>query len=179
MKTVLAILLSVIVSNSFSQDTIRSIKLDSLIWEKINEYRLTQNAEPFVVFEDSLMRDFANRVANRNISLFPTKHSSDLGYWSNSECLYTTRESGSFTWDEDLERILNQEFDLLANEVVQGWIHSPTHEHQISRPDIDVATIVTIIIVDVDNKKVRLDATFEGLSNEPNSTFDNTYVYPR
>ncbi len=52
---------------SISQtERIESTKLDSLIWKKINEYRITKKAKPFVVFEDSLMRDFCTRVAYRN-----------------------------------------------------------------------------------------------------------------
>ncbi len=179
MKTILTILLMIFSINCFSQDTIKSIKLDSLIWNKMNQYRSTKNIPHFNVFEDSLMRDFANKVANRNISLFPTKHSSDLGYWSNSECLFTYRAEYTFSWPKIHENLKNNDFEFLADLALEGWINSPTHEHQISRHDIDVSTVVSILIVDIEKQSIRFDSTFEGLSNEPNATFDNTYVYPR
>ena len=179
MKTLAAILFTFFSLTCFSQDTIRSIGLDSLIWNKINEYRLTKNVKIFNVFEDSLMRDYANKVADRNIKIFPTRHSSDLGYYSNSECLYTVRANYSFSWPKISNYITNEDFEFLAEGAVQAWIHSSTHEHQISRPDIDIATIVSILIVDWDEKYIRFDATFQGLSNHSHATFDNTYVYPR
>jgi len=74
MKTLAAILFTFFSLTCFSQDTIRSIELDSLIWNKINEYRLTKNVKIFNVFEDSLMRNYANKVADRNIKIFPTRH---------------------------------------------------------------------------------------------------------
>ena len=179
MKTLLTILTLIPSYIMGQQEIIQSVKLDSLIFEKINEYRLTKNVKPFVVFEDSLMRDYANKVADRNIKIFPTRHSSDLGYYSNSECLYTVRGNYSFSWPKISNYITNEDFEFLAEGALQAWIHSSNHEHQISRPDIDIATIVSILIVDWDEKYIRFDATFQGLSNHSNATFDNTYVYPR
>ena len=179
MKKLLILLFLFISSVSFAQDTIRSIELDSLIWNEINEYRISKQVTPFNIFEDSLMRDYASTVANRNIKIFPTRHSSDLGYYSNSECLYTYRANYSFSWPEISNNLTNEDFDFLAKLTVQAWINSSTHEHQISRPDIDVSTIVSILIIDWDEKCIRFDSTFQGLSNLPNATFDNTYVYHR
>ena len=180
MKNLITIVFLVLSFNSFSQEIeIKSIKLDSLIWKKINEYRISKHVKPFNIFEDSLMRDYANTVANRNIKIFPTQHSNDLGYYSNSECLYTVRTNYSFNWPKVSNYITNEDFEFLAEGAVHAWIHSSTHEHQISRPDIDVATIVSILIVNWDDKYIRFDSTFQGLSNHPNATFDNTYVYPR
>ena len=179
MKTLAAILFTFFSLTCFSQDTIRSIELDSLIWNKINEYRLTKNVKIFNVFEDSLMRGYANKVADRNIKIFPTRHSSNLAYYSNSECLYTYRANYSWGWPEISNNITNEDFDFLAELAVQAWIHSSTHEHQISRPYIDVVAIVSILIVNWNDKYIRFDSTFEGLSNHPNATIDNTYVYPR
>ena len=177
---ILLILLTLIPSYiTGQQEIIESIKLDSLIFEKINEYRLTKNVKSFIVFEDSLMRDYAKTVANRNIEIFPTQHSNDLGYYSNSECLYTYRANYSWDWPEISKNITNEDFDFLAELAVQAWINSSTHEHQISRPDIDVTAIVSILIVDWEEKYIRFDSTFQGLSNNPNATIDNTYVYPR
>jgi len=179
MKTLLTILTLIPLYIMGQQEIIQSVKLDSLIFEKINEYRLTKNVKPFVVFEDSLMRDYAKTLAYRNIEIFPTQHSNDLGYYSNSECLYTYRANYSWSWPEISKNITTEDFNFLAELTVQAWINSSSHQHQISRPDIDITAIVSILIVDWKEKHIRFDATFEGLSNQTNATIDNTYVYPR
>jgi hypothetical protein len=160
-----------------NNDTIHSNKLDSLIWEEINTYRVQNEINPFVVFEDSLMRAYTKRVAEKNINIFPTKHSDSIGYWCNTECLYTNRTEGGLNWEERINRIISNDFDSYVKLAVQNWINSPSHNHQISRKDIEVATIYNLIIIDHSKKSIRFDATFHGLSNEPNSTFDNNYNY--
>lgn len=161
---------------SISQtERIESTKLDSLIWKKINEYRVTKGAKAFVVFEDSLMRDFCTRVAKRNFEKEIPLHSDSVGYWSNAECLYYYAASG-FSSYEIITKIDNGNFVDLAEKAVQAWIHSPTHERLISRPEYNIATIVSIISFDHKKGEIRFDATFHALDRDHN-TF-NKYVYP-
>ncbi len=56
MKTIAIAFFALVSFFSISQvQRIESTKLDSLIWKKINEYRISKGAKPFVVFEDSLI----------------------------------------------------------------------------------------------------------------------------
>jgi len=166
--------------NIFAQgncDTIRSTKLDYLIWNEINLYRISNQIKPFNVFEDSLMRAYTKRAAEENIKIYPTKHSDSIGYWCNSECLYTQKTTGEFKWDEKIKNIINENYIEYAKAAVEGWDMSPSHKHQLLRKDIEVATFYSIIVIDYSNKSIRFDTTFQGLSNEPSPTFDNTYNF--
>jgi len=157
-------------------ERIESIKLDSLIWMKINEYRLSKGAPAFKIFEDSLMRRFSTRVANRNIEKEIPRHSDSVGYWSNAECLYRYNVTGSIS-KMHLNGLNHENIEFLAEKTVQAWINSPTHERAISRPEYNIATIVSIIIIDRKNESIRFDATFHALDKDHN-TF-NGYVYKR
>ena len=84
MEKIVKILVLFYCLNAFAQgncDTIRSTKLDYLIWNEINFYRISNQIKPFNVFEDSLMRAYTKRVAEENIKIHPTKHSDSIGYW--------------------------------------------------------------------------------------------------
>ena len=175
MKTIAIIFFVLLSFSSISQvERIESTQLDSLIWKKINEYRITQSLSPFIAFEDSLMRKFCTRVAYGNFNRPMQRHSDSLGYWSNAECLYRYETSGSFFTNIISDR---GEIDLeaLAQKAVQGWIHSSTHEAAISRPNDGAATVVSIILIDRKNKSIKFDATFHSL-DKSKTTF-NGYVY--
>ena len=66
MKTLLIILTLVPSYIKGQQEIIESIKLDSLIFEKINEYRNSKGVDSFVAFEDSLMREFSYNLTREN-----------------------------------------------------------------------------------------------------------------
>ena len=154
-------------------ERIESTKLDSLIWKKINEYRISKGAKAFIVFEDSLMRKFCTRVAYRNIIKDWPTHSDSVGYWSNAECLYTFKGVGSSSTIL-INQVHQMEYEALAEKTVQAWIHSPTHEREISRPEYNIATVVSIIMIDPKTGEIRLDATYHALDKEHN-TF-NKYI---
>ncbi len=147
---------------------------DSLVWQKINKYRMTKGVKSFVFFEDSLMRDFCQRVTYRNALVPNPVHSDSVGYWSNAECLYTFISSG-FKTKEMCDMSKPDLFELLAERTVQAWIHSPTHERAISRPEYNASTIVAVLVIDQVTSSLRLDVTYHALDKEHN-TF-NGYVY--
>jgi len=113
----------------------------------------------------------SQREQSRSVSL----KTDSVGYWNNAECLYTLTSSGSGN-SPIIKEIYQANYEYLAEKTVQSWIHSPKHERAISRPDYDVATIVSIIIVDPKNNEIRLDATYHAL--DKNHTTFNGYVYP-
>lgn len=173
MKTIAVAFFVLLSFFSISQtERIESNRLDSLIWNKINEYRISKGLSPFIVFEDSLMRKFCTRVAYGNFNRPMQRHSDSVGYWSNAECLYRYETSGSFF--TNIVNDDNVDLELLAQKAVQGWIHSPTHEAAISRSSDCAATIVSIISIDVKNKSIRFDATFHSL--DKNRTTFNGYI---
>ena len=156
-------------------DTIQSIRLDSLIWSKINQYRISQDLEPILIFEDSLMRSYSRRVTEGNFKRDITKHSDSLGYWSNSECLYRMKRKGNLNWDNYILEIQNENFEYFAEQAVTGWINSESHNHEITRKDIHAATIYSLISVDYANQELRFEVTYSALSSVF-KTFDNFYT---
>lgn len=175
MKTIAIAFFALLSFSSISQvERIESSKLDSLIWKKINAYRISKGVKPFIVFEDSLMRDFCTRVAYRNIVKSWPAHSDSVGYWSNAECLYTFITSGTSAVPV-INEVHQMDYETLAEKTVQAWIHSPTHERAISRADYTISTIVSIIIINPKTGEIRLDSTYHGLSKD-NTTY-NGYVY--
>ena len=175
MKTIAIAFFALLSFSSISQiERIESTKLDSLIWKKVNEYRISKGLKSFAVFEDSLMRDFSTRVAYRNIVKSWPTHSDSVGYWSNAECLYTLIVSGTVSISI-IDAVHKVDYEFLAEKTVQSWIHSPTHERAISRPEYNIATVVSIILINPKNREIRLDATFHALDKE-HTTF-NGYVY--
>ena len=66
MKTLLIILALIPSYIKGQQEIIESIKLDSLIFEKINDYRNSKGVDSFVAFEDSLMRQFSYNLTREN-----------------------------------------------------------------------------------------------------------------
>ena len=173
MKT-LAIILAISFISNAQIEKIESLTLDSLIWKKVNVYRVSKGVTPFIAFEDSLMRDFCTRVAHRNIEKSIPLHSDSVGYWSNAECLYLYKYSGD-NFNTLANQLLSGNFEALAERAVQSWIHSPTHEELISGPEYNIATVVSIIVIDYINKTVRFESTYHALDKEHN-TF-NDYIY--
>jgi hypothetical protein len=174
MKTIAIAFFALLSFSSISQiERIESTKLDSLIWKKINEYRISKGAKSFVIFEDSLMRDFCTRVAYGNFKKAVPVHSDSVGYWSNAECLYRFTASG-MTATDPIIQVNNGDLEFLAELAVQAWIHSPTHEMAISRPEYNIATIVSIVSIDRKKGVILFDATFHALDKDHN-TF-NGYI---
>ena len=126
-------------------------KLDSLIWEKVNEYRTTEDAItkaygiPNTITKFGLgdMREYCYDVTKMNAKLsFETmRHSTyeELIPTANGECLYkleNNRKIYDLTDDETLE--------YLASIVVNGWINSSTHRTVIGWLDRVESTVTTV-----------------------------------
>jgi hypothetical protein len=177
MKKIIFAVFSMISIFTFSQiERIESMKLDSLIWKKINEYRISKAAPVFEIFEDSLMHQFCTRVAYRNIDADIPVHSDSVGYWSNAECLFYFKSTG-FGAKELINESTDEKFEFLAEKAVQSWIHSPTHEMAISRPEYNIATVVSIVIIDRNKESIRFESTYHALDKNHN-TF-NGYIYSK
>ena len=118
------------------QEIIESIKLDSLIFEKINSYRLRKGVNPFVAFEDSLMRDFSYELTRLNSTKETIEHSKDNTYeYYNVECIYSIKKYDTINSTEwFIKQIETGNYTKMAGEVLEGWINSPSHENGISNP---------------------------------------------
>ena len=163
---------------SSSQETfIVSTKLDSLIWNKVNEYRLSIGVPSCNIFENGMMREYSKRVTLSNSKLMVGVHSDSVGYLCNSECIFDCRMSGN-TKDLvlDVEEVLAGNFEKLAELTVQGWINSPSHRNKISRVDYTVSTVTSFVKITKTGSSysLKLTCSYHNLSNKPGSTFSKT-----
>ena len=163
---------------SSSQETfIVSTKLDSLIWNKVNEYRLSIGVPSCNIFENGMMREYSKRVTLSNSKLMVGVHSDSVGYLCNSECIFDCRMSGN-TKDLvlDMEEVLAGNFEKLAELTVQGWINSPSHRNKISRVDYTISTVTSFVKITKTGSSysLKLTCSYHNLSNKPGSTFSKT-----
>lgn len=174
------LVLSIVVFSfySSSQETfIVSTKLDSLIWNKVNEYRLSIGVPSCNIFENGMMREYSKRVTLSNSKLMVGVHSDSVGYLCNSECIFDCRMSGN-TKDLvlDVEEVLAGNFEKLAELTVQGWINSPSHKNKISRVDYTISTVTSFVKITKTGSSysLKLTCSYHNLSNKPGSTFSKT-----
>ena len=163
---------------SSSQETfIVSTKLDSLIWNKVNEYRLSIGVPSCNIFENGMMREYSKRVTLSNSKLMVGVHSDSVGYLCNSECIFDCRMSGN-TKDLvlEVEEVLAGNFEKLAELTVQGWINSPSHRNKISRVDYTISTVTSFVKITKTGSSysLKLTCSYHNLSNKPGSTFSKT-----
>ena len=154
---------------TFSSGPMTCVKLDSLIWKKINEYRTTDHAiigndmrpNTITKFGYGKMREYCYEVTMRNSKLSHADiyHSNyeELTPTANGECLYKLVRTSSkgdvwdLTSDKDLE--------FLANKVVNGWINSWTHRTVIGWLDSSISTVTSIFHIS-STGAMHMDVTY-------------------
>lgn len=175
---ILLILLTLIPSYiTGQQEIIDSIKLDSLIFEKINDYRVSKGVNPFVAFEDSLMRDFSYELTRLNSTKETIEHSKEDKYeYYNVECIYSHKKYGTINSTEwFVNQIETGNYTAMADNVLEGWINSPSHENGISNPYYQIATVTSRITLNKETKVGLLVVSYHALSKNRGSYSKYTY----
>ena len=161
MKKIITILLLLVSLVSFSQEYQTNIKLDSLIWIKINEYRASDSAiiygmvpNVITVFALGEWREFAYDATVKHSNLYSEDFSVD---WHTDpkklasrnirgECLkqmHIRIKDSDYYGDTDLSDEVT--LDRIATRVVVSWINSPTHRIVLNWL-ADVESCVTSVI---------------------------------
>ena len=137
---------------------------------KINEYRASKGVDPFVAFEDSLMRDFSYELTRLNSTKETIEHSKDDKYeYYNVECIYSHKKYGTINSTEwFVNQIETGNYTAIADEVLEGWINSPSHENGISNPTYNIATVTSRITLNKTNKVGKVVVSYHGLSKYNN-----------
>lgn len=177
MKTLLIILALIPSYIMGQQEIIESIKLDSLIFEKINDYRNSKGVDRFLAFEDSLMRKFSYNLTRENSKKTMIEHTKDDKFeYYNVECIYSLKKFGTINSTEwFVKQIETGNYTKMADQVVEGWINSPSHENGISNPYYHIATVTSRITLNKRTKEGLLVVSYHALIND-GSTLKN-YVY--
>ena len=157
--------------SALGQDTIRSQKLDSLIWIKINKYRISLGEKPCVSFESSTMRKYSKRITERNSLVKTGFHSDSVGITCNGECLFQLVTIGdSPRVKKKVEDALSGNFEYLAEQAVNSWINSSSHKAIISYPTWTVSTVTSKVVISKDKTSLRFDCSYHSRSAESNFT---------
>ena len=177
MKVVLIVLMIFPVCFLGQIEIIESIKLDSLIYEKINDYRFKKGVSKFIAFEDSLMREFSFKLTRNNAKKEIIEHSQDNKFeFYNAECIYSYRIHCSSI--ERVQELKESNLDFWANSAVNAWIDSPSHEHAISHEYYTIATITSRIEIDANSLELFFVTSFHALAND-RSTISGYVYHPK
>jgi len=161
MKTLLIIAFTILFNPIFSQNmVVKSQTLDSLVWKKINEYRASKQIDPFTSFEYSTIREYSYEVTGKNSSLNMIEHSGNNFDIYNMECIYSWKKTRP---DEFLNIIKNKDWDYLAEDVVNSWIASDSHERGISSSQFTKATVTSILTIDSKTGTYRFDVSYHAI----------------
>ncbi len=152
-------------------DKIESSKLDSLIWKKINEYRISKGIVKCTVFDTSSLKEFSHntviRISYLDAESTESRHSHQVGTKYEGECLFVQTASGkSSEMTSSIEELSTNNFENMATNIVNSWIQSKTHEMVISMPDFIVSTVSTIIILDKPRGYYRVDAVYHCMTDD-------------
>ncbi len=174
MKSLIFLITLVVASSINSQIIIiESSTLDSLIFNKINEYRISVGSPKFKAFEDSSMREFSYRMTRKNSMLVDIKHTDSCAYFHNVECVFNHTITSVITKYQ--KAVENKDWEYFADIVVDAWIESPSHRNGISLRNYDIATVTTRITLNIKESRARLDASYHALHN--NMKTINHYSY--
>jgi hypothetical protein len=158
---ILIFILTALSFSAYSQDTILSQKLDSLIWIKINTYRTSISEKPCTSFETTTMRKYSKKITERNSFVKIGFHSDSVGITCNGECLFQLVATGnSPSVKKMLDDVLSGNFEYLAQQAVQNWINSSSHEAILSYPTWTVSTVTSKAVVSKDKTSMRFDCSY-------------------
>ena len=170
-KTVTTLLIFLTLSSysqeyTFTSGPMTCVKLDSLIWKKINEYRKTEDAitkaygipNTITKFGYGKMREYCYEVTMRNSKLSHADiyHSNyeELTPTANGECLYKLVRKG-----KHFDLTNNNDLEYLANKVVNGWINSWTHRTVIGWLDSSISTVTSVFHIS-STGAMHMDVTY-------------------
>lgn len=128
----LIILFSLITFSVNAQKTIKSIKLDSAVFEEIAKVRIENNQPSVLKFFYGKIREFSYTVTDKNCDVDYFEHSvmDSTRKYCNAECIYQHKlifgDANKYDVDSHPDQIY-----VLAKHAVDAWMSSPSHRNAI------------------------------------------------
>jgi hypothetical protein len=128
----LALLFVLIAFFSNAQKTIRSIKLDSAVFQCINQVRQENNQPSVLKFFYGKIREFSYTVTDKNCDVSYFEHSAmdSTRKYCNAECIYQHKLIFGDATKYDVD-IYPDQIHILAKHAVDAWMNSPSHRNAI------------------------------------------------
>ena len=150
----------------FGQDVIyRSDRLDSLVWEKINNRLIEFGKKPIPVFDLGEVRSFSKRVAKRMLPKeAPQVHSSQdsIKKYSGGECIYSCKiQSSNLIESKFLPHLLKGNLDPIAQDIVDSWESSKDHNRAIYSDLWSTSTVSVMIHYNLEKGYYKLVANWQ------------------
>ena len=168
MKTKWILILVCINVSSFAQDlVIKSLKLDSLIFEEINNYRRAFGSPIVKKMDNDKLKKRSYILTELNSKWetdFDHTRGDGLFIGYNTECIYQIKTTGGKFNKANLndEGILKE----LAKITVDAWIASNNHNYLIRYKFVDYSTITSIMRRD--DNTFKLTASYHAIDIEIN-----------
>ena len=154
-KIFFLILLALSLSSDAQQ--IRSIHLDSLIWNEINSYRKSLGILPVKKFNNGELRlvsyKLTNLNADRPISEFDHNRGDSTFKGYNDECIFSHLHSYSNSSKFSSE-LTEENLQELAKLVVKAWIDSPNHNYLIASKLVDQSTVTSVLVLSPNSLRI-------------------------
>ena len=166
MKTKWILILVCINVSSFAQDlVIKSLKLDSLIFNEINKYRISFGSPVVQKMDNDKLKKrsyILTELNSRWETDFDHTRGDGLFIGYNSECIYQIQTTGGKFNKANLndEGILKE----LAKITVDAWIASNDHNYLIRSKIVDYSTITSIMRRD--GKRFKLTVSYHDIDIE-------------
>jgi hypothetical protein len=170
----LAIILGLLSFNVTAQKTIRSIKLDSAIFNEIAKVRRENNQPSVLKFFYGTIRDFSYTVTEKNCDSEYFEHSpmDSTRKYCNAECIYRFELVFGDASKYDVE-LHPESISNMSKNAVDAWMASPPHRWAILLTWNRSFTITSQIEIAADNKSAILSVSYHSVQHT-----DNIYEIP-
>jgi hypothetical protein len=125
----LAFIFSIVAFSLNAQKTIRSIKLDSAVFNLIKQIRIENNQPSVLKFYTGTIRSYSYRITDKNCDANYFQHGAtdSVRKYSNGECIYRYRLVYGDASAYDIE-LHPENIALFAKQAVDAWMASPLHK---------------------------------------------------
>lgn len=157
----------VLISNVVvAQKTIRSIKLDSAVFLRINQERIANNQPNVLKFFYGTIRDFSYTVTNKNCNANYFEHSlmDSTRKYCNAECIYQFKLIFGNALKYDVE-LHPENIAALSKHVVDSWMASPSHRTAILLSWNRSFTITSQIEIASNNKSAIISVSYHAVQH--------------
>ena len=165
----LAFIFSIVAFRLNAQKTIRSIKLDSAVFNLIKQIRI-ENKQPSVLkFFMGTIRSYSYRITDQNCDPNYFQHGpmDTVRKYSTGECIFQHRLVYGDASKYDIE-LHPENIAELAHLAVDGWMGSPDHKLCLLLSWNRSFTITSQIEIAADNKKAVLSVSYHAVQHTAN-----------
>jgi hypothetical protein len=160
----LALLFGLVAFSANAQKTIKSIKLDSAVFQCINQVRIENNQPSALKFFYGKVREFSYTVTDKNCDASYFEHSTmdSTRKYCNAECIYQHKLIFGDATKYDIDLHPDQIY-VLAKHVVDSWMNSPSHRNAILMSWNRSFTITSQIEISQNGKSVIVSVSYHAV----------------